>query len=66
MMSITYKKLGCVAILIITSLSSPMTLTHVLSNCMTCLSLLRGTMPNLLQMAKGVMLEDAPKSTKKL
>ena len=65
-MSIICTKLGCVAILIITSLSSPITLTWVLSSCMTCLSLLIGKTSSFLQMTKGITLEDAPKSTKQL
>jgi hypothetical protein len=57
MISITYMKLRCVAILIITSLSSPIALTWVLSSFITFLSLLRGTTPSLLQMTKGMTLE---------
>jgi hypothetical protein len=43
-----------------------MTLTWVLSSCITCLSLLRGTTFNYLQIDKGITLEDAPKLTKQL
>jgi hypothetical protein len=64
MMSITYTNVWCVDILIITSLSSPMTLTWVLSSCMTCLSLLRGMEFNVFQIDKGITLEDAPEYTK--
>ena len=65
-MSIICTNIGCVDIMIIMSLSSPKTLTWVLSSCMTCLSVLRGTTFNFLQIDKGMTLEDAPKSTKQL
>jgi hypothetical protein len=65
MMSITYTNLGCVTILIITSLICPITFPWVLSSCTTCLSLLRGIAFNFFQIDNGIILEDAPESTKK-
>jgi hypothetical protein len=49
-----------------TSLSYPITFTWVLSNCITCLSLLRGTAFNFLHIDNDIALEDAPESTKQL
>jgi len=43
-----------------------MTLTWVMSSCITCLSLLRGMTFNFLQIDKGITLEDALESTKQL
>ena len=43
-----------------------MTFTWVLSSCITCLSLLRGTKFNVFPIDNGITLEDAPESTKKL
>jgi hypothetical protein len=66
MMSITWKNFGCVAILIMTSLSSPMTFTWVVSSCITCLALLRGTVFNYLKIDNGMTLEEDLDSTKQL
>jgi hypothetical protein len=49
-----------------TSLSSPINFTWVLSSCITCLSLLRGSMFSFLHIDSGITLEDALESTKQL
>ena len=66
MMSITWTHFGCVSILIMTSLSSPITFTWVFSSCIMCLSLLSRKTFNFLQIDNGMTLEDAPESTRQL
>jgi len=65
-MSITCTNLGCVSILIITCLSSPINFTWVLYICIKLLSLSRGIAFNFLQTENDITLEDAPESIKQL
>jgi hypothetical protein len=66
MISIIWCTLGSDDSLIKTSLSSPFTLTYVLSSCMILVLVICGTTFIFWHTEKGIMLDDAPESARQL